>query len=185
MAGEPATRKVDATMVTVEELAAEVASLRQRVDAAESVLAIQTLKARYAELVDQRFSAGAVVDPETLSQVAGAIAALFTADGVWDGGAGLGTAVGRTAIAQRLRDPTLVFSRHFFVNPRIEVDREMAKARWDLLSPCRRADGTSHWMSGYEDDEYARVDGAWLHRSMKLTTVFMTPVGDGWTRILV
>jgi len=172
-------------MITVEELAAEVAALRQRVDAGESVLAIQNLKARYGELVDQRFSAGAVVDPETLSQVAESIAALFTTDGVWAGGAGLGTAVGRPAIASRLRDPTLVFSRHFFLNPRIEVDRETAKARWDLLSPCRRSDGTSYWMSGYEDDEYARVEGSWLHRSMKLTTVFMTPVGEGWTRILV
>jgi hypothetical protein len=70
------------------------------------------------------------------------------------------------------------------MNPRIDVDGETAGARWDLLSPCRRADGSSFWMCGYEDDEYARIDGVWLHRSMKLTTVFMTPVGEGWTRIL-
>jgi hypothetical protein len=40
-------------------------------------------------------------------------------------------------------------------------------------------------MCGYEDDQYARIDGLWLHRSMKLTTVTMTPVGEGWTRIFV
>ena len=40
-------------------------------------------------------------------------------------------------------------------------------------------------MSGYEDDVYARTDGIWFHRSMKLTTVFMTPVGEGWTKVLV
>ena len=40
-------------------------------------------------------------------------------------------------------------------------------------------------MSGYEDDEYAYRDGAWLHRSMRLTTVFMTPVGEGWTKVFV
>jgi len=172
-------------MATIEELAIEIADLRQRVTASESVLAIQSLKALYGQLVDQRFSAGAVVAPETLAHVADAIADLFTADGVWDGGPGLGVAIGRRAIAERLRAPTLTFSRHFFMNPRIEVEGETARARWDLLSPSRRPDGSSYWMCGFEDDEYARVDGVWLHHSMKLTTVFMTPVGEGWTRVFV
>jgi len=170
-------------MATVEELAVEVAALRRRVDESESVLAIQGLKARYGALVDRRFSAGAVVDADTLAAVAEGAAALFTSDGVWDGGPGLGRAIGRDAIAARLRDPTLTFSRHFFMNPRIEVHGDSATARWDLLSPCRRPDGTSYWMCGYEDDGYTRVDGTWLHRSMTLTTVFMTPVGEGWTRV--
>ncbi|HVC71003.1 MAG TPA: nuclear transport factor 2 family protein [Acidimicrobiales bacterium] len=174
-------------MVTVDELAVEVAALQKRVAASESVLALQGLKARYGGLVDQRFSAGAVVDATTLASVADAVAALFAPDGVWDGGPGLGTALGRSAIAARLRDPTLTFSRHFFLNPRIDVaiDGDTATGRWDLLSPCRRADGTSYWMCGYEDDEYVRTDEGWLHRSMTLTTVFMAPVGEGWTRVFV
>jgi hypothetical protein len=174
-------------MTTIEELGAEVAALRKRVDSSESVLAIQAMKARYGDLVDRRFSAGSVIDADALAAVAEAVAALFTADGVWDGGPGLGVATGRRAIAERLREPTLTFSRHFFMNPRIAVDSDgdTARGRWDLLSPCRRADGSSYWMSGFEDDEYARVDGDWLHRSMKLTTVFMAPVGEGWTRVFV
>ncbi len=172
-------------MTTVAQLAAEVASLRLRVESSESVLAIQALKARYGELVDRRFSAGAVVDAPSLTRVADAAAALFTLDGVWDGGPGLGRVAGRQAIAARLAETTLTFSRHFFMNPRIEVDGETARARWDVLSPCRRPDGSSYWMSGYEDDEYARTDGVWLHRSMRLTTVFMARVGEGWTRVLV
>ena len=43
-------------MSTIEELAAEVASLRRRITSAEGVLEIQSLKARYGELVDQRYS---------------------------------------------------------------------------------------------------------------------------------
>jgi hypothetical protein len=174
-----------AHMSTVEELAADMAVLQERVARSEGILAIQSLKAHYGGLVDQRFSMGAVVDAGALSRVAEEIAGLFTADGVWDGGPGLGSATGRPAIAARLREPTLVFSRHLFMNPRIEVVGETGTARWDLLSPCRRPDGTSYWMCGYEDDEYARVNGVWLHRSMRLTTVFMAPVGDGWTRVLV
>jgi hypothetical protein len=172
-------------MTTVEELAAEVATLRRRLAATEGVLAIQALKARYAELVDRRFSAGSVIDAAALAVVADDVAALFTSDGEWDGGPGLGLAVGRSAIAARLRQPTLTFSRHFFMNPRITIDGESARARWELLSPCRRADGTSYWMSGYEDDDYVLDDGTWLHRSMRLTTVFMTPVGEGWTKVFV
>jgi hypothetical protein len=170
-------------MTTIEELRLEVAALRQRLDSSESVLAIQALKARYGGLVDQRFAAGEVVDAHTLGRVADDVAALFTPDAVWDGGPGLGVARGRGAIAARLRETTLTFARHFFVNPRIDVDGASAKATWDLLSPCRRADGTSYWMCGFEDDEYSRVEGVWLHRSMKLTTVFMTPVGEGWTKV--
>ena len=116
-------------MVTVEELAAGLAALEERVAASESVLAIQTLKARYGELVDQRFSAGSVIDADSLARVASAVADLFTSDGVWDGGPGLGIARGRPAIAARLRGPTLTFSRHFFMNPRIEVDGDTARAR--------------------------------------------------------
>jgi hypothetical protein len=172
-------------MKSVEELASAVAVLQRRVDASESVLAIQALKARYGQLVDQRFSGGEVVAPDALVTVADAIAALFTSDGVWDGGPALGKVTGRPDISARLREPTLSFSRHFFMNPRIDVAGETARGTWDLLSPCRRLDGRSYWMCGYETDEYARVDGTWLHRSMTLTTVFMTPVDEGWSTIFV
>jgi hypothetical protein len=172
-------------VITVEELAAEVTDLRGRVATSEAILAIQRLKSHYAELVDRRFSAGAVLEADALAAVAHSVAALFTPDGEWDGGPGLGQVKGRPAIAARLGEPTLVFSRHFFMNPRIDVDGHTARGRWDLLSPCRRADGVSYWMSGFEDDEYSCIDGVWLHRSMKLTTVFMTPVGEGWTRVFV
>src|SRR5271163_5647 len=47
-----------ANMATVEELGAELDLLTRRVEATESVLAIHALKARYAGLVDERFSKG-------------------------------------------------------------------------------------------------------------------------------
>lgn len=171
-------------MPTIEDLAEELATLRRRVDTTESTLEIHALKARYGELVDQRFSTGGVVDPATLQRVTREAAELFTVDGVWDGGPGLGSVTGRPAIAARLGEPTLSFSRHLFVKPRIRVDCDRAWARWDLLCPCRRLDGSPYWMCGFEDDEYTRTDGVWLHRSMRLTTVFMGPVAEGWTKIL-
>ncbi len=171
-------------MATIEELAEEVAGLRRRVEDTESILQLHELKARYGELVDRRFSGGQVVDSDTLRRVSREAADLFTVDGTWDGGPGLGRQVGRAAIADRLAEPTLTFSRHLFMKPRITVDGDRAHGRWDLLSPCLRRDGSSWWMCGYEDDEYARVDGVWLHRSMALTTVFLSRADQGWGRIL-
>jgi hypothetical protein len=167
-----------------DDLKAEVDDLRRRVGELQGVLAIQHLKARYGELVDRRFEKGRLVDDETLVEVTDEVARLFTVDAEWDGGPALGRVVGREAIAERLRHPSVSFARHLFVNPRISVDGDRAAGRWDVLSPCRGADGTSYWMSGYEDDEYACVAGTWLHRRMKLTTVFMSPVAEGWTSVL-
>ena len=177
-----------------DDLAAEVAALRARLEAteqlvgrldrAESVLAICDLKARYAQVVDARFALGRPAEPEVVAARAAEAAALFTEEGTWDGGPTLGTAQGRAAIAERLAAPTLVFSRHLFLSPRIEVDGDRATGRWDLLSPCTRADGTHQWVCGWEDDTYRRVDDVWLHERMRLTTVFVAPVTDGWPRIL-
>jgi hypothetical protein len=171
-------------MPTTEELVTELARMGRRLDDCEAVLQIQALKARYGELVDARFPGGRPADDEVMAGLAERIASLFAEDGIWDGGPGLGEVTGRRAIAERLRRPTLSFGRHLFVNPRIEVEGDRAHGRWDLLSPCRRPNGSSYWMCGYEDDEYMRVDGQWLHRVMRLTTVFMSPVGEGWTNIL-
>jgi hypothetical protein len=171
-------------MPTIEGLESEIASLRGRVESTESLLALQALKARYGDLVDQRFSRGERVDPDSLRRLAEAAAQLFTEDAVWDGGPGLGRHVGRAAIAARLARPTLAFSRHLFVKPRIGVDGDRAWGRWDLLCPCRREDGSSWWLCGYEDDEYLLVDGVWLHQKLELTTVFLSRVDQGWEKIL-
>ena len=171
-------------MTTLGQLDARLDQLARRVDAAESLLALHELKSRYAALVDARFERGAVVDRVRLDALAASAASLFTEDGVWDGGPALGVARGRDEIAGRLAEPTLVFSRHLFVQPRLSVDGDRATGRWDLLCPCTRTDGEAMWMSGHEDDTYARVDGAWLHATMSLTTVFVAPVAGGWGRIL-
>src|SRR5450755_1826314 len=65
LVGSTATGGVD--MPTIDELARELTALRVRVDASEGVLALQALKARYGELVDQRFSGGGIVDDARLA----------------------------------------------------------------------------------------------------------------------
>ena len=164
------------------EAAGSLHALEMRVRALEDVDAIRGLKARYAELVDARYEGGRVVEPATLATLAGRIAALFTEDAVWDGGAALGVCRGRAAIRERMATPTLHFSWHYFVKPRIEVLGDDATGRWDLLAPCTTADDRAMWMAGVEDDVYARVGGQWLHARMKLRVVFMAPHDRGWAK---
>jgi hypothetical protein len=174
----------DGPMTSLEQVAAEVAALRGRLDVAEATLALHDLKARYAALVDARYEGGAVVGPERLAALAEEIAELFTPDAVWDGGSALGVAEGRAAIAERMQAPTLCFSRHLFVSPQLRVAGDRASGRWELLAPCTTADGTPHWMAGVEHDEYERgPDGRWRHRRMALTTTFFAPTDTGWRRL--
>lgn len=174
--------EMDARLAAMDTRAAETA---RRLRAAEDVQAIERLKGRYAELVDARYARGAARPAAELAPLADRIAALFTEDAVWDGGRALGVCEGREAIRRRMAEPTLRFSWHFFVKPRIVVDGDTATARWDILSPCTTSDGRPHWMVGTEDDAYRRVDGAWLHARMKLTPVFLAPHETGWTKVLV
>jgi hypothetical protein len=81
-----------------------------------------------------------------------------------------------------MAQPTLLFSWHYFVKPKIVVDGDQARGRWDLLAPCTTADGRPHWMAGVEDDEYRKVEGVWLHSAMKLRVVFLAPHETGWAR---
>ena len=130
-----------------EDLARRVDALERRLRGVEDVEAIQRLKARYGQLVDARYDKKGPKSGPELETLAGQIAALFSADAVWDGGAGLGECRGRDAIRQRFLAPTLRFSWHFFVKPHIEVEGDRAHGSWDILAPCTANDGTPMWMA--------------------------------------
>ena len=155
--------------------------LSARVLALEDAEAIRRLKARYAELVDSRYAKGAPKSADEIAPIATAIAALFSADAVWDGGA-LGVCSGRDAIRERMATPTLHFSRHYFVNPDIDIEVDRARGRWELLAPCTSRENEPMRMAGVEEDEYARVGGVWLHSRMQLHVHFFAAHERGWAK---
>jgi hypothetical protein len=157
-----------------------VRALEARLARLEAEEEIRRLKARYGALVDARYGRDGPRPREEIEPLAAGIAELFTEDAVWDGGAGLGLCRGRAAIRERFLEPTLRFSWHYFVKPRIEVQGESARGTWDLLAPFTTRDGVASWMAGVEDDEYRRVDGRWLHASMRLRVVFTAPHAGGF-----
>ena len=169
-------------MPSVEELEQTIESLEKRLRCVEDITSIERLKAQYGRLTDSRYDRNGVVERALLEPLAREISELFCEDAVWEGGKALGVCRGREQIYQRFLEPTLQFSWHYFVKPEITVEGDRARGRWDILAPCTTREGRPLWMAGYEDDEYVRVDGDWLHRAMKLSVVFMAPYERGWAK---
>jgi hypothetical protein len=162
------------------DLAERVRELEARLRQVEDALAIQRMKARYGQLVDARYTKAGPKPREALEPIAREIASLFTEDAVWDGGPGLGVCRGREAIYERFLAPTLRFSWHFFLKPNLEVTGDTARGTWDILAPCTTTTGRAMWMTGVEHDEYARGAHGWVHTSMRLELVFLSPYDRGW-----
>ncbi len=163
-----------------EDLEARLAALEARVEAAEAHAAILDLKSRYGALADARYTRAGPLEPEAIDPIADELASLFTPDAVWEGGGPLGTARGRAAIRERFREPTLHYAWHFFVKPEIRVEGDRAWGTWDVLALITTREGRALWMVGVEHDEYARVEGRWLHSRMRLESKLMAPYDRGW-----
>ena len=157
-------------------LAAKLAELEGRVRDLEAADAIRKLKATYAAACDDNYN------PD-------AIAALFVEDAVWESD-GLGNFEGREAIREFFRGISsyFTFALHYGLNPKIEVAGDTASARWYLLMPCTvSASSTNNedramWRAGIDDEEYVRVDGRWMFKRKKSTTIFNTPFEEGWAK---
>lgn len=162
-------------MATLEEL-------EKRIQVLEDLEAIKKLKARYAQLCDDKYHAGVVKGKEDLELIANEIAKLFTEDAVWDGGKEFGICKGRKEIYEHFRQAGLKFAVHYFVMPHITVEGNKARGRWYLWQAATMRDDTPVWQAAFEDDEYVKINGRWLQNYMKLTILFLTPYDQGWVK---
>ena len=145
--------------------------IERRLRALEDVEEIKRLKARYCAYCDDSYDADG-------------IASLFTEDAVWDGGM-RGRADGREEIRNFFvrASQRLPFAIHMVMNPIIEVDGDSARGTWYLFQACTYAEGEQAvWGSARYDEEYVRVNGAWLFKHLKLTSFFWTPFDQGWAK---
>ena len=159
-----------ATEKTID-LNARLEKLESRIMDLEAADEIRNLKATYAAACDDNYN------PD-------AIAALFVEDAVWESD-GLGNFEGREAIREFFRGISsyFTFALHYGLNPKIEVAGDTANARWYLFMPCTVSDGgRALWRAGIDDEEYVRVDGRWMFKRKKSTTIFNTPFEEGWAK---
>jgi hypothetical protein len=148
-------------------------SMEERLARLEAVEEIKTLKARYCAYCDDDY------DAESLAN-------LFVPDGVWDGGPEFGRYVGREDFKQflnRTRDQ-IRFAAHLVLNPIIDVKgANHATGKWRLLMPATViSDGAkeSRWLLCEYDEEYVRVDGRWMFKTVKMKVNFYAPHLKGW-----
>jgi hypothetical protein len=150
--------------------------LQERVERLEDRSAIQQLKARYARLADERYGKSEPARA-ALSQE---ISELFAEDAVWDGGT-VAYAQGRQQIRDVFVSPRHTFAIHYFKLIDLDVAGDRARASWIYFMPATKTDNTAVWQAGQEDEEYVKVDGVWLIKSLKMTLFFHTAFdGEGW-----
>lgn len=149
--------------------------LAARIRRLEDIEAIKQLKARYCARCDDDYDADG-------------LAALFTEDAVWDGGATFGVARGREGIRAHFTGASkrVTIARHQVMNPIIDVDGDDAGGQWLLFQPCTDASGGSEqamWLAATYADRYRRapetIDG-WLIASTTIDVAFFTPYDRGW-----
>ncbi len=145
-----------------------------RLGKVEAQLAIQRLKAVYAGLCDVGYP------PEPL-------AALFTEDGIFDGGARFGAHQGREALKTYFGaiSSDIVWALHYMVGPAIVVDEGLSSATgtWYLWQPCTLSVAGKQvptWISGKYSDNYRRVDGAWLFSRVELVCETVADTRGSW-----
>ena len=136
--------------------------------------AIRALKYRYAGLCDDGYPADE-------------LAALFTADAVWQGDP-LGRYEGREAIRGffAATPETIRFAVHYLSNPRIEVDGDTATGSWCLWQPLvvRQSDRAYWLMASYADRCRREADG-WKFANMTLLVKSLTPYEQGPGKVLM
>jgi hypothetical protein len=152
--------------------------LEKRIEALEDLEAIKKMKAQYGQLCDDRYGKG----DDEIEAHSRKIAELFTEDGIWDGGQVFGIHKGRKEIYEYFARPAINFALHFFAKPDLTVEGNLAKGRWYLWMPGTTNKNIPFWLAGYEDDEYNKVDGKWLHNYMKFEVHFLTPYDEGWVK---
>jgi hypothetical protein len=162
------------------DIGSRLEQLEARLARAEAHQAISNLKSEYASLGDARYTREGPKPDAEIEVLADRIAALFSEDAVWEAGGELGRCEGRAAIRERFARPTLQFAWHFFVKPEIHVEGLRARGTWDVLALCTTKAGRAMWMVGVEYDEYACIDGRWLHTRMQLDARLMAPHEHGW-----
>lgn len=149
----------------------DIEELARRVQRLEDIEAITRLKARYCAACDRDYDADAIAE-------------LYTADGVWDGGGLFGRREGREAIRAHFQGAAgrLTIARHQVMNPDITVadDGRSATGDWLLFQPCTVAGEGAAWLAATYHDDYVKVEDRWLFAATRLEFAFFAPYAAGW-----
>jgi hypothetical protein len=155
----------------------DLEAVLRRLDELESKAAIEQLMVAYMAAADRADDKGAH------------IAVLFTEDGRWDSVGPHGnpdwTAIGREALARKFdrNNDRMPFAAHFLTNGAIQLDADTAVGRWMYFQACTYRGDQPLWIAGSYDNEFRRVDGAWLMSHLRVRNFLTTPFDKGWVAV--
>jgi hypothetical protein len=138
--------------------------LESRIARLEAIQAIQQLKSLALFYADRKDAKG--------------LADLFTEDGILIGA--FQKHEGREMIEKNIQ--FWPFAVHYVMNPIIKLDGDRATGLWYWLRPQITHEGEAYWAAGWYDDVYARFDGEWKFKSVKIINFFYAPYAKGWTK---
>ena len=163
------TDKVDAGEV-------DVADLLRRLRDLEAESAVRKVMAAYMAGCDRDEGKGE------------AVAACFTADGIWEAQGlsekELGSTQGTEALIKKFdRNHTrLTFSAHYLTNERIWVDGDTARGQWMFIEPAIHRESQALWLGGRYDNDFRCEDGVWRMSHLRCWSLFASPYEDGWLK---
>jgi ketosteroid isomerase-like protein len=149
-----------------EAMEARLAALEATVNRLADIEAIRVLRLRYHQAINEGYF--------------DRIPAMFTEDGLLDFDY-IGACQGREKI-RRFFSKTpdvLPFIKQFIHNHVVEVTGDAGEG-FSYLEAKTVAKGEAFVVAARYDDVYARVDGEWLFKSMKLEAYFTVPLKQGW-----
>jgi hypothetical protein len=156
-----------------QDLSARIRILEERLRMQEDIQEIHKLKALYCYYDDGGW-------PEHGATHMGPFAELFVEDSVFDGRPYLPLCEGRDEIRKMQHGLRVVpFLFHNVTNALIEVDGDMARGEWHVVSFSARPDGTSARHLGTYDEQYVRTALGWRYKSVKVTVVREIAVTGG------
>lgn len=151
------------------DLEKRVQMLEVRVQELEDREAIQTLRFRYHECVNEK-------RPDAMGDLFSSAAEIDFAH--------LGTAQGRDKIVaffQKGLSELVPFVKQFIHNHIVQVNGSSGTGLSYLLAtPVYK--GESYMVAARFDDEYIKENGRWYFKKVKLTPYFMVPLKEGWAQ---
>jgi hypothetical protein len=158
----------------VQALSARIRNLEERLHVQEDIQEIRKLKALYCYYDDGGW-------PEHGATHMGPFANLFVEDAVFDGRPYLPLCEGRDEIRKMQHGLRVVsFLFHNVTNALLDVDGDVARGEWHVVSSVSRPDGRSSWVLGTYKEEYVRTALGWRYKSVKVTVARQATVDGGW-----
>lgn len=163
---------------TLDQLLARVEILEAKVQETRDIEEIQALKTRYAEACDLGYNADAMVE-------------LFTPDAVWEFTNEWGTHRGHAEIHKFMVDvgKQIRWALHFMIGPTIKIHSPThATGKWYILELATMVGLTDPEgrdpviLSGTYADTYAKVDGEWKFKHVKVNIGQCSNLADGWVK---